>query len=158
MASNKAELEEHWFEDGGILPASHVDLAKDGGSFDVFPTHSLLFYMEPIGTHCDVAKHGNAFDIYSNRNLGPRYKVETLHISSQSDTYCGKDRKYGGIIIYGLQSRQWSPWCTSNRQTVTVLQTAQAARAGMLLLCKPTRANFKRCKINGQVNRVEYTA
>lgn len=132
---------ENWIKHGGILAAARVRLAKDGSSFDVYPTYSdsdhptshvierrrtdkvLSFFVcevkTSIGAHVH-REHGNAFDVYPTHGSGPIFKVETLHISSKSDTYCGKDRKYGGIIIYGLSSLRSSlpsrprEWHTAN--------------------------------------------
>ena len=41
-----------------------------------------------------------SFVVHPAHGYGPSFTVRTLHISCQSDTYRGSERKYGGIIIY----------------------------------------------------------
>jgi len=68
----------------------------------------------------------SSFDIYPAHSSGPRFTVETLHISCKSDTYRGSKHKYGGIIIYARNGE--TDWYTANNSHcksgyVVVMQT-----------------------------------
>ena len=73
--------------------------------------------VQPYDTVCGLAKvhptkHKNSFVILPARGYGPSFTVTGLHISRQSDTYRGKERKYGGIIIYSRKGE--TDWYTAN--------------------------------------------
>ena len=72
----------------------------------------------------------SSFDVYPANGFGPSFSVKTLHISCQSDTYIGSDRKYGGIIIYARNGQ--TDWKTPNGTHcksgyVVILQTDTTA-------------------------------
>ena len=83
--------------------------------------------VQPYDTICGLAKvhptvkHKNSFVILPARGHGPSFTVTGLHISRQSDTYRGKERKYGGIIIYSRKGET----------EIGILQTTPTAKADM---------------------------
>ena len=57
----------------------------------------------------------NAFYVYPAQGFDgnqPTFTVETIHLMYQSDTYCGSNCKYGGIIVYGRNGQ--GEWYTAN--------------------------------------------
>jgi len=71
------------------------DYEIDGGLANVRPAEDrTTFVVHPA--------HGNS----------PSITVSALHISCQSDTYSGSQKKYGGIIIYSRKGE--TDWHTAN--------------------------------------------
>ena len=71
------------------------DYEIDGGLANVRPT-----------------KDRTSFDVLPAHGYGLSFTVSTLHISCESDTYRGSERKYGGIIIYSRNGE--TDWRTAN--------------------------------------------
>ena len=57
-------------------------------------------------------KDRTSFAVHPALGYGPSFTVSTLHISCQSDTYRGSEKKYGGIIIYARNGE--TDWRTAN--------------------------------------------
>ena len=58
------------------------------------------------------AENKESFEIYATGGFGPSFTVTTIHISCQSDTYLGRARQYGGIILYARNGQ--TDWYTAN--------------------------------------------
>lgn len=59
-----------------------------------------------------VSRDKHSFVVNPAYGNSSRFTVSTLHISCQSDTYRGSEKKYGGIIIYSRNGA--SDWYTAN--------------------------------------------
>ena len=121
MASNL----ENKLKKYAVCAAANVKRAPDGNSFDVYPAH---------GPDDDQ----------------PTFTVTTLHLSCQSDTYCGRSCKYGGIIIYGHNSK--GDWRTAN---------GTHCKSGYVVILQTDTSSFKELqkkwpKEPGQVHGVIY--
>ena len=68
--------------------------------------------MSRFASNVRPSRDGSSFDVYPAHGFRPSFTVKTLHISCKSDTYRGREQKYGGIIVYARNGE--TNWYTAN--------------------------------------------
>lgn len=69
---------------------------------------------EPVHFYlaANIEEGRNYFEVCPQGSERKKFRIETIHISSRSDPFLGRNKYYGGIIIYGRKDEE--EWITEN--------------------------------------------